>query len=372
MAWAPPTDDILDLKGVRRRSDSFRFELCDRDMTPIGTLHPDRDQSVPTIENDTNNETARRLTGLKLMPSEAADVNTLTDRLRVYMTPGAPGGIRGSEYRLGTFLWGGEDQPQRSWGLEHHSELVDRTYILSKKSTQAFGWSRGANITLMMFFLFGRAAFRLEDIAVIGESANRGLRDPRAWEPGSTWLEKLNDLGAGTGFVSPWADEHGRIYFDAIPDPAVSSPTVPEYGPDTRMVADSIVYSGGLLDAPNDFGASDSGTDRIRTGRYQLPASAPHSFANRGWRIGETRSVQGSSDSTALNANARALARGSDVLDYVTFSSTLDPRHGTYAIVPCPDRDGIMRNWLEDSWAMELRSGGLMQHTLRRISYDVI
>lgn len=366
MAWSPTTDDILDLNGVRRRCDSFEFELCDRDLKPIGMLHPDRDQSTPTIENDTGNEVHRRLTGFKLNPDEAADVNTVTDRLRVYMRL-----QNGARFRLGTFLWQDESEAERSWGAEHHSELVDFSYILAQESTTAFGWGRGANITLIMFFLLGRASFEQADIAVIGDAANRGLRDPRSWEPGSTWLHKLNDLGAGCGFAPPWFDQDGKLYFDAVPDPAVSAPDVPAYGPNTRMIADSILYSNGLLSAPNDFGVFDSGTDRLRTGRYQVPASAPHSFAKRGWRIGKTQSTQGTTSQAQIDQNARSLARRSDVMEYVTFSSTLDPRHGTYAIVPAPDRNGVMRNWLETSWAMELRSGGEHRHDLRRVSYDV-
>lgn len=372
MAWAPTSEQILNLDGVRRRADRFRYELCDRDLTPIGELHPDREQSVPVIEMDTTSETMRRLTSFKLTGDQIGDVNTMSDRLRVYMTPLAPGITSGTEYLLGTFLWPDENEPQRSWGTEHHSELVDFSHILAQESTQAFGWSRGANITLIIFFLLGRASLQLKDIAVIGEEANRGLRDPRAWEPGSTWLHKLNDLGAGLGFVPPWFNEFGLLYFDTVPDPAVSPATVPAYGPRTRMIADSILYSSGLLSAPNDFGAFDSGTDRLRVGRYQVPASAPHSFAKRGYRIGKTRNVQGTESQAQIMAAAQSLARGSDVFEYVTFSSTLDPRHKPYAIVPCPDRDGVMRNWLETSTTMELRSGGSHRHDLRRMSFDVV
>lgn len=366
MAWSPTTDDILNLGGVRRRSDGFRFELCDRDWTPIGELHPDREQSVPTIENDTSNEVPRRLSGLKLKPDERDDIDTISDRLRVYVQL-----QNGVEYRLGSFLWADENEPGRSWGLDHYSELSDPNYILGQESTEGFGWGRGATITLIIFWLLQRACIPMRDIVVIGEAANRGLRDPHVWEPGVTWLAKLNELGAGCGFVPPWFNRDAKLYFDKVPDPAVSAPTVPAYGPNTRMIADSIVYSRGTLTAPNDFGGSDSGTDRLRTARWQVPASAPHSFAKRGWRIGKTINVQGTENQAQMDAIVRGLGRGTDVMEYVTFNSTLDPRHDTYDIVPAPDRDGVMRNWLETSWQAELRSGGAMRHNLRRVFYDV-
>lgn len=362
MAWSPTTEQILNLEGVRRRADAFRFELCDRQLNPIGEVHPDRDETVPSIQNDTSNETARRLTGLKLFASEASDVDTVGDRLRVYMVL-----QNGVEYRLGTFLWADENEPRRSWGDEHHSELVDFNYILAQQTTQAFGWGRGATVSLVMFFLLFRAGFELDNIKVIGEEANRGLRDPQAWEPGSTWLNKLNDIGAPVGFVPPWFDRDGRLTFDQAPDPTIGQPTIPAYGPDTRVIADSILYSSDVLKAPNDFGAFDSGTERLRTGRYQLPANAPNSFARRGFRVGQVETVQGMETQDQADKAARNLARTSDVFEYLTFSSTLDPRHDTYDIV-----DAYGLRWLETAWSMELRSGGLMQHSLKRVNYDVV
>lgn len=367
MTWAPTADQILDLDGVRVRVDRFRYELCDPDLTPIGELHPDRDQSVPSIQNDTANNTSRRLSGLKLVSDEAADVNTLSDRLRVYMVL-----QNGTEYRIGTFLWADASDPERSWGAEHHAELVDFTYILDQETTQAFGWGRGATIVLVMLFLCGRAGFELADLYPFGPEASRGLAEPKSWEPGTHWLQMFTDLGDIVGFASPWFDRDGRMHFDQIPNPAFDAPTVPPYGPGTRIVADSVVPSNEMLAAPNDFGVFDSGTGLLRAGRYQLPASAPHSFANRGFRIGKTQSVQGLASQAQATLAARNLARSSDAYEYVTFSSTLDPRHDTYDIVPYRGSDGVLRNWLETSWKMDLRSGGTMQHTLKRVTYDVV
>jgi hypothetical protein len=360
MTWAPTTDQILNLDGVRRRVDRFEFELCDREWNPIGTLNPDRGQQI-SITNDTTNEIPRKLSGFKLLSDEADDVNTMSDRLRVYMAL-----QNGDRRRLGSFMWEDESEPERPWGVEHHGSLTDLNQILASPSTKAYGWGRGGTITLIMFFLLFQASFELKDIAVIGEEANRGLRQPRSWEPGSTWLHKLNDMGVGCGFGPPWFNRDGLLYFDEIPDPAFAQPTVPAYDDDTRVIANSIVPSNDMLKAPNDFGLFDSGTDRLIAGRYQLPASAPHSFANRGWRLGHVESTQGMSSQDGANKGAQNLARKSDVYEYLTFSSTLDPRHDTYDIV-----DAFGKRWLEVSWTMELRSGGTMQHNLKRVSYDV-
>lgn len=361
MTWQPTTDQILNLDGVRRRVDRFRFELCDREWNPIGTLSPDRGQAI-SLTNDTSNEVPRKLSGFKLLPSETVDVNPISDRLRVYMIL-----QNGAEFRLGSFLWEDENLVERPWGVEHHGSLADLCQILASPSTKAYGWGRGATITLVMLFLLFQASLELEDVAEIGEEANRGLRQPRSWEPGSTWLHKLNDMGVGCGFGPPWFDRDGKLHFNEIPDPMMSEPTVPVYEADTRIIANSVVPSNDLLKAPNDFGLFDSQTDRLIAGRYQLPASAPHSFANRGWRLGRVESAQGMSTQAGADQAAANLARKSDVYEYLTFSSTLDPRHETYDIV-----DALGKRWLEVGWTMELRSGGTMQHNLKRVSYDIV
>jgi hypothetical protein len=363
MAWAPTDAQILNLNPVRRRFDAFRFVLCDRDMNPIGELHPDRTGTVPTISSDVSDSTSRRLSNFKLSADEAQDVNPVSDRLRVYMVL-----QNGSQYLLGTFLWASEDQPIRSWGLEKHHELLDYSFILNQKSTQVFNWSRGAVINLIMLFLMGRAGLEMRDIGIIGDEANRGLREPRAWA-GETWANMINNMGVGCGFAPVWFNNEGKGQLDIAPTPETSPPNVPEYELNTRVIADSILYSNDVLNAPNEWGIFDSGTSQMIAGRYQLPASAPNSFQKRGFRIGDVDTVQGLTSQALADKAALGRARNSDVYEYLHFQSTLDPRHAVsaYNIVPA-----FGKVWAESSWSMELRSGGKHEHSLKRIFYDIV
>jgi hypothetical protein len=360
MTWAPTTDQILNLQGVRRRADRFRFELCDRDLRPIGDLHPDRG-STPSITNDTTSNTMRRLSGLRLMPDEAVDIDTFSHRLRVYMVL-----QNDVEYRLGTFLWADGNRPKRSWGSEHHGELVDYGFILDQPTTNAFGWGRGSNITLIMIFLLGRVGFELADLYPIGTEGARSLADPKTWEPGVTWRQMLVDLGGTVGFAPPWFDRDNKLHNDQMPDPVLGQPTIPAYGDDTRIIANSIVYSDDTGSAPNEWAVFDSGTGQLRVGRHQLPASAPHSFQNRGFRVGKVEQQQGMANQAIADKAAHNLARSSDAYEWLSFDTTLDPRHDTFDII-----EAFGQRWLETSWSMELTSGGKMSHTMKRVSYDV-
>lgn len=359
--YVPTTDDILNLDGVRRRIDSFRFELCDREWSAIGELHPDVAQSVPSIDNDTTNNTPRRLRSLKLLSDEAADVNVIRDRLRVYMRL-----QNGVEFLLGSFLWADANQPMRSWGDEQHSDLVDPTFILTQKSTKAFGWDRGGLIGLIFIFLVARAGFELADFgAPLGQEASRTLAEPMSWQPGATWYQMLADLGNLIGFAPPWFDRNGKLHIDNTPSPDFGSPTIPAYGPGTRVVADSIVYSNDLLSAPNEFAVFDSGTGNLVAGRYEVPCAAPHSFANRGFHVALTENVQGLATQAQADRAAREMALSKGVaFEWLSFTSTADPRHDTYDII-----DAFDKRWLETSWSLELRPGGPMKHTLRRAAY---
>jgi hypothetical protein len=357
--WEPTTDQILNLDGVKIREDRFRFELCDRDWRPIGDLHPDRG-STPTISVNTEQVVSRQLSGLRLMPDEAADINGLTDRLRVYMVL-----QNGASFLLGSFMWASASRPHRSWGIEHHGELGDLGIILDQESTRAYGWNRGTNAVLMMFFLLFRANIKQEWIETLGQDGRRSIAEPMSWEPGATWATMLTDIGNLFGFASPVWTREGKVRFDVAPSSTRSPATVPAYEADTRILADSIAEHDDLLGAPNDFAAFDSGNDRLRVGRYQLPSTAPHSFARRGFRLGMTESVQGLESQAQANRAVRNMVRRSSrTYEWLAFDSTLDPRHDVFDVVPA-----LGRTWIETAHAMELRSGGRHSHTLRRTAF---
>jgi hypothetical protein len=362
MTWPPTTEQILNLDGVHQRLDRFRFELCSPTHEPIGELHPDRSGTVPTIENDTGNTVSRRLRGLRLLPDEADDVNVLRDRLRVYMVL-----QNGAEFLLGTFMWGDDSIARRSWGDEHHQELVDYSYVLNQQTLQALGWETGANLAMVLMFLALRVGFRMEDIAPFRTALMvTNLAEPRAWQPNATWYQIMSDLTVMVGYAPPWFDRSGRLHLDEPPNPLLDPPTIPAYEAGTRVIANSIVPSNSLLSAANDFAVFDSGGLGL-LGRYQIPASAPHSIVNRaGFRVGLAESVQGMADQAQADRSARNLALTKGVaFEWLTFSSTLDPRHDTWDVVTA-----FGRNWLETSQDMELRSGGTHKHVMKRPFYE--
>ena len=95
--------------------------------------------------------------------------------------PDADGLTNADEYRLGTFLWADVNRPLRSWGSQHDGDLVDLNYVLDQEVTQAFGWERGAIISLVMYFLLFRAGFEFADAIVRCIARKRSIALGSGW-----------------------------------------------------------------------------------------------------------------------------------------------------------------------------------------------
>lgn len=370
MAWSPSTEDLLDLNGVRRRCDTFRFELLDRDEQVIGEIHPDRSRP-PTMTNQPESSIPRRLRNVHIPSSEMQDINVVSDRLRVWMQL-----QNGEEFSLGIFLWGDDSRAVRSWPInngERFSSLVDKNLILNQEFIGSFGWGAGAGgtggLNLAMVFIL----LQVLELSEFGEPDNPDelqwpITEPVSWPPGTTYYRALTDLADMAGMAPPFFNRDGKVLIIFPPDPAETGSTVDfTYG--GRIVANSIIQSDDLLEAPNVFGIYDSGPDNIIVGRFELDDSAPHSIANRGFPVAMVESRQGLESTAQARQAARGLSRSKGVaFDWLEFETTADPRLDTWDVVGVQlEEDGEVEGWLSVEWSLTLRSGGLMSHKLRKV-----
>lgn len=351
--WAPTTEQILDLDGVHRRSDRFRFELLDQQDRVIGEVRPDRNRA-PQIRNNTGSAVHRTMSNFHLPFDQVEDINTVRDRVRPVMVL-----QNGDEFPLGVFLWADENRPERGWGPEHASSLVDKGLMLNQPAIGSMSWGAGADPVLILLYMALRS-LTLDEIFP-AESVGT-LTEPVAWNHGTRWLQAMSDIHEMVGFTSPWFDRDGILHMEEPPDPSTQTP-ITAYGPGNRIVQDTIVQSDDLLEAPNVFSVHETGSESTIVGRYELPATAPHSVSNRGFEIALTESVQGLASQRNANRAARNMATSAGVaFDWVTFEATADPRHDTWDVV---EFEGV--NWVETEWRLTCRSGVPMQHTLRRV-----
>jgi hypothetical protein len=146
-------------------------------------------------------------------------------------------------------------------------------------------------------------------------------------------------------------------------DPASAIPDL-DFDAGNKVFRSSISKKTDALTAPNRFvvvsTAADAAQQQPLVGTYSVPSSAPFSEQQRGFRISDVTQAQ---LSTQAQVTAAARNRGlrSVVYDRITVVTAIDPRHDSYSVIRF-----LGDNWLELGWTMELRSGGAMQHTMRK------
>lgn len=349
--WSPTDADLLDLR-VRRRQDRVRFTLYRREEY-AGELQPRADQ-VPKAENDTTRSVMRSLTGFELLPTDAAEINVLTDRVQADLIL-----ENGSVHSLGRFLWSDAATTVRGWGRHLSSTLDDETFGLDQAIGRTYGIRAGDGIQTKAVAL---ARELLGHLVVERDAGTTIARSPVSWTPSNTRREILDDLMKLCGWLPVYISNRRTLVFRGAPNLEVATPSV-TYGPGGHVVADSIAESDSWLSAPNRWVviASDGQGPPI-VGRYDVPPEYPHSFASRGFHITVTETMQGIESVAAAKAAARALAHTSGrPFETIEFSSTLDPRHDTWDVI-----DWFGRRAMSTTWGMELISGGAMTHRLRR------
>lgn len=350
MASARPPD-LLDLPGhVGQRSASFRFDLIDgRTGVRRGQLTPLRDTS-PSLSHDSTSTIPRRLSGVTLGVADAARVNQLTDRIAPWMVLGDR-----AAYPLGRYMVADSADLVTSAGSTAPLTLLDEMFVVDQELDVGFD-ADGQ--------LVDQAVVRLVDGLPIGEvwvDATE-FTSVAAWSPGTSRANALRDLAASGGYFMPWFNHQGRLRLRRAFDPAHQAVTI-DLDASRRVIRGSISRVNDLLTAPNRFVvvSNDPGSDAEPVvGVYDVPASAPHSIAQRGFVLPKTVDVQVRSQAQAT-VYARTLGLQQTVYESVELSTPVDPRHDAYEVVRW---DGV--RWLEVAWTMPLVPGGAMRHTLRR------
>lgn len=173
------------------------------------------------------------------------------------------------------------------------------------------------------------------------------------WDPFTSAISVINELVPVAGHRPPWIDHAG--VFRSIAANVVESEVIPLLN--LNPVAATIVISETYLSAPNRVVVYDDQAGYPLTGIWEAPASAPNSYANRGYWITQANPQQGLASIEAAQLAAKALGEQLS-------SRTLD-----CYILPTPDIDGPRvisydnALWLIRSWSLGTEDGALMSIT---------
>lgn len=355
MVYAPTTTQILDCDGVRRRADDFRFDLYDANDQLAGELHPDYNRPA-VVSNDTGRAVRRQLNSVHLPPSELRDI-ALTDKLRPVMIL-----QNGDEERLGTFRLADEGDAEDNRGLNRDTTWYDRCNALNQSTEHTIAFGKGANIVIALLGVLLEVV-PVEDIAVAPES-DVVFGAPVQWPPGTNRITILDTLTDLLGWLPVFFDRDGFVQFLDVPDLDTANP-ICRYELGTRIFDGSLLRSNDLLTAANRFVVYETSGRSTVTGRYDVPASAPHSIANRGGEVvPDVSTAQGLGSTSAANKFAKSKAlTGQKIYRWMQFTGPADWRHETWSVV-----GALLETWLELAWQITCRPGlAPMTHKLRRV-----
>lgn len=347
------TDDLLLLRNIRRRQDSYQFELLDSTNQVIGSVQPSRMQT-PTIQNDPTRRVFRTLTNFVVDAARQLQIETISARVRPRLQL-----QNGQTFNLGVFLFGDATRPRRSWGLELGATLVDALYILDQPVGRIVGYPIGTNAVAAALAL----AQEVITTPVLVTASAQMLGAPKAYQATETRQKIVNDLLASAGFLPVYFNNDGAMVMRPVPTfPAAQVDFSYESG--ERILKDSIVETDNLLSAPNRYVAVDTAaTDFAIVGSYDLPASAPNSVTARGFPVVKVTSIQGLGSVSAAALAAQAEANSDEsTFKQVEFDSTHEPRQDTFDVI-----DFLGQQYRDLGWKIDLRAGGRMSHRLRRV-----
>jgi len=323
---------------------------------------------APTLTNNINSDVKRTLSGLVLPPSVTADIDTLANRVRPWMVM-----QDGTEYPLGVFVFADASRARTTAydattgvpatvapdGLFTTGTLADLLATLNQGSRGINFYGPGTLVTdaLEQQLLAGN----ITDYVI--EPSDAQIAQWTVWAPNTKRSTVINDLCKLGGYYSLYFDNMGTAQAKQVPALEGAEAQF-VWEPGANVLADSIVESDDLLKAPNTYVVVNTAhTESPIWGQWLVPASAPHSYANRGFWVVAEYDIQGVNSNGRAKVAAKAIGQA-DFASYrwVNLETAIDPTYDTFNIVEY--RGDKYRT---QSWEFQLSATATMKHEARRI-----
>lgn len=345
---------LIELRGVGRRVDGFAFEILNTDRSLQGAIKA-VESSAPSIDLDTTRETMRTLSGLTI--DDPPDIDLAHSRVRATAIL-----QNGSTFPLGVFLFGTDNRSPSSAGEQWAPELFDETFLLAQDLDRTWSLPKGGSVLSMFTALAG------EILDPLGIPTDYQVDDVTAASPltfkvGTPRNGALVALAALLGAMPPFFGNAGYHTLKAAP--TFQSPIDHVYDVGTRIVDLTPTITNSSYKAPNRFlvVGDDTAAGAVR-GVYDLPASAPNSYAATGRRVtAPVHTVSGVTDPTLANLIAYVDSlKDRTTYGTASFAGAFDPRHGVFDTVQF-----LGVPYLETGWSVQCTSGGDHRHQLTRM-----
>lgn len=346
-----PPNKWLDLPRWRgQRVDHFTFEwLNGITNQTLGWLQPLRDSSPPQLSHDTSSSVKRQLS-ISLGVRDTANIDPITDRIQPWVTIGDD-----PPWPLGRYMFTDDTESVSSGGNRGTFTLLDEGFAIDQQLSAAF--ASNSTVDLAIADLVGQVSFIRINVAPTPFTATG------TFTAGQTRGQALDAYTTQGDYFPYWMANDGFFRMIRTKDPALEIPDF-DLDENPRVNRGSIARTpADILKAYNRFiviGNNNASATVALVGSYDVPPTAPHSIANRGFVVPNVQSAQLTSDVQA-EAMARNLGIRQTVYERMTFETPFDPRHDSYNIIRL-----FGKNWLELRWQATLVPGASMQHTVRK------
>lgn len=342
-----PEDPILDLEPwVGQRQCGFRFELSNGVTGErLGTIKPLR---TATLSHDTSRTIKRQLT-LDLGVVDTASVDTQTARVEVFMTF-----LGGTEYPLGKYMFTDASRQQFTSGHLGNMTLSDEMFLIDQQIEAGVDGTGRSVMAIVQTLLLDLPVNLIMESSPFNSTENWGIGAYRG--------QILESVAVSGDYFSPWFGNDAKLHFIRTFNPITRLPDF-DWDTGSKVIRSGIIETDDLLTAPNRFIVVSNSSEDPEVevvGTADVPSTAPHSIANRGFVIPEVQNLQLSNVAQA-QAVAEGIAQRATVFEQVSLTTPLDPRHDSYNTIRW---DGEL--WLELAWSMQLAEDGVMSHLLRK------
>ncbi len=343
-----PFDPILDLAPyVGQRIERFVYQWINGVTNEkLGFITPEKG-SPPNLSHNTSGSIKRRLS-LTLGVTDTEKINPITDRILPFMI------VNGVTYPLGRYMFTTESDSVSTRGDRGSFTLLDEGFIIDQQLETAFSFDgavENAIPQLLKNLTFITINLEPSPYASVG-----------TWNPGQTRGQIFDTYATQGDYFPYWMSNTGTLRMIRTVEPGAAIPDL-DFDAGNKVKRDSISLTSDVLNAPNKFiVTSNAGQAQASalSATYEVPPSAPHSIANRGFVIADVFNLQAATQSQ-VEAAARNRGIRNTVYERMSLDTALDPRHDSYNIIRFRGD-----NWLELSWTMDLVAGGTMSHTMRK------
>lgn len=357
-------DEINAALRASSRTWSFRYDRLDNANVLLGPVEL---SGVRITHAALADKIKRNLTGA-LSPDAGFDYQS--NRLRAYARlQMLDGGW--NEWPLGTFLLTTEKTARRATVPR---ELVPVTgfdllqVLVEDKVTDRYVVASGVNYVTAIGTVLASAG--LADFTITSTALT--LPAPLEWEPGTEKLKIVNDLLAAINYTPLSMTPLGKPTSSPYVAPDVAA-LLWSYALDTAsLVRPGTMTTLDLFDVPNVIVGYVSQPDRpaLRSVATNSDPTSALSTVRRGRnivRILDSTIVANVADQTTLDAKvAQALAETSQQYETIEYATGLMPQHNDADVVTFDYGSGANR-YRETGWDMELKAGGVMTHSARRV-----